>query len=104
MLALNVTTDSGVVLQQRTRLQAAAGPPYELASHIGSQGGLSGLVKLASCKPPVSSPFLSCPQSVLLHSSMCLNEIPQPGLTQSLSKKVSFAHYGFRKVCNGLSC
>ena len=37
-LVLNVTTSSAAVLQQRTRLQAAAGPPYELASNIGSQG------------------------------------------------------------------
>jgi len=37
-LALNVTTRSADVLQQRARLQAAAGAPYELASHIGSQG------------------------------------------------------------------
>ncbi|KAK9836927.1 hypothetical protein WJX81_000026 [Elliptochloris bilobata] len=38
VLALNVTTGSAEVLQQRARLQAAAGPPYELASHIGAQG------------------------------------------------------------------
>ena len=37
-LALNVTTSSAAVLQQRARLQAAVGPPYELASNIGSQG------------------------------------------------------------------
>ena len=37
-LALNVTTRSADVLQQRARLQAAAGAPYVLASHIGSQG------------------------------------------------------------------
>lgn len=37
-LALNVTTSSATVLQQRARLQAATGPPYELASNIGSQG------------------------------------------------------------------
>ena len=52
-LALNVTTSSAAVLQQRARLQAAAGPPYELASHIGAQGACAAsAVTLAAGADP----------------------------------------------------